>query len=460
MSVPADDLAPLRQTLVDLLATLRADAGLTQKQVGERVGYARVTVATAETGHRVPGEDFWSRCDVLFGAGGVLHGAYTQFADARRERARGRARAERAGRDARLAARRPPGGEVGPAGGGAVDRRDLLRAGVAAGAGGASVAAARLADVLLSDSLACAGLAGVDVGAAPVPVLRRRVDQLWRRYQAGMYRLVWAELPDVLRVVRALDLAGTPQPAAAADVVCRGFQLAASLAYKAGDPAVGLLAAERGLAAAARAGDRLLGGVAVTRVAHGLRGTGRHDQAAELALRAAASLQAPQRGDRPGRRSVYGALLLHAAMAAAHRHDAQACRSLLADAAATAARCGQTNYYWTAFGPDNVTAWTVAAHLRLGEAPHALAAAGRVQPQLLPVAERRAHFLLDKATAAHHCGHHGDAVDALLAAEQTAPDEVHSLPAARQLAAGLLPAANGEAHRCLRALAARMSLPA
>jgi hypothetical protein len=346
-------------------------------------------------------------------------------------------------------------GEDGP-----VHRRELLRAGTAAGAGAASAAVARLADALLSDSLVSAGLASADLPTASLRDLRRRVDQMWCRYQAGLYQLVWAELPDLLRVVRVLDGAAGKPTLTVAGLASRSFQLAASLAYKGGDPAMGLLAAERGLAAASLTGDRLLGGVAVTRVAHGLRGTGRHDQAADLALRAAASLQSPRRGDRPGRLSVYGALLLHAAMAAAHRGDAQTCRGLLDDAAATAVRSGESNYYWTAFGPANVAVWTVATQLRLGRAPHALAAADHVHVGQLPVAERRGQFLLDKATAHHHCGHLADAVSALLAAERAAPDEVHSLPAARWLVADLLPRVRGTAQRPLHELAGRIGLPA
>jgi hypothetical protein len=103
MSTAADDLAPLEQTLADLLVSLRDEAGLTQQQVADHIGYARVTVATAETTHRMPGEDFWIRCDDLFGARGALRRGYAQFAAARHERARRRARGDQAKRDARIA---------------------------------------------------------------------------------------------------------------------------------------------------------------------------------------------------------------------------------------------------------------------------------------------------------------------------------------------------------------------
>lgn len=87
--VPAgDDITPLRRTLGDLLAAHRAAARLTQKQLGQAIGYARVTIGTAESGHRQPAAEFWTRCDDVLGAGGELVRAHRQLADARARRRR------------------------------------------------------------------------------------------------------------------------------------------------------------------------------------------------------------------------------------------------------------------------------------------------------------------------------------------------------------------------------------
>jgi len=99
----ADDLRPLRLALGDLLRVLRTDAGLTQKQLGERVGYARVTVATAESGHRSPTKDFWARADVELAADGRLVGGYDQLHAARVQRDRQRVQRAEADRAARVA---------------------------------------------------------------------------------------------------------------------------------------------------------------------------------------------------------------------------------------------------------------------------------------------------------------------------------------------------------------------
>jgi len=90
------DLVPLSQALSDLLSSFRDGAGLTQKQLGDRVGYARVTVATAEGGQRIPAEAFWNRCDDVLGANGALRGAYGQLVAARRVRMSQRLQADRA----------------------------------------------------------------------------------------------------------------------------------------------------------------------------------------------------------------------------------------------------------------------------------------------------------------------------------------------------------------------------
>jgi len=102
---PTDDLAPLSQALGDLLSGFRDGAGLTQRQLADRIGYARVTVATAEGGQRTGSSEFWGRCDDALDAGGALRAAYDQLSAVRRARADRRRRADQARRDAHLPAR-------------------------------------------------------------------------------------------------------------------------------------------------------------------------------------------------------------------------------------------------------------------------------------------------------------------------------------------------------------------
>jgi transcriptional regulator with XRE-family HTH domain len=52
----------------------RAAAGLSQEQLGERIGYSAALVGAVETARRMPTEDFTARCDVVdeLGTGGAL----------------------------------------------------------------------------------------------------------------------------------------------------------------------------------------------------------------------------------------------------------------------------------------------------------------------------------------------------------------------------------------------------
>lgn len=101
MELADSDLGSLKRTLGDLLAGHRAAAGLTQRELARVVGYARASVAGAETGSRVPAQAFWHRCDGVLAAGGDLIRAYSQLAvarGARKKAAVARAEAQRAAR--------------------------------------------------------------------------------------------------------------------------------------------------------------------------------------------------------------------------------------------------------------------------------------------------------------------------------------------------------------------------
>lgn len=102
---PAEDvLGPLARALGDLLAARRGLAGLTQAKLARAVGYARTSIAGAETGARVPSEAFWSRCDGILTARGDLIRAYGQLAAARGARRRNVADRDQAERTARVTA--------------------------------------------------------------------------------------------------------------------------------------------------------------------------------------------------------------------------------------------------------------------------------------------------------------------------------------------------------------------
>ena len=461
-----EQLEPIFASLRDLLVSFRRSAGLTQQQLANRTGYSRSAIAVIETAcgpTRTGGQAFWKRCDDELAANGAIYRVFCQLVEARAEKVREQTRREERERQVQADAYRASSGLAPLAhDAGTIDRRSVLR--TAAWVGGLAVSSAalfRLSDAISAGSLHAAGFAGNPFPQVErIDGLRRRLDTQWRRYQSGVYRPILAQLPDLLTVLDSLDVGGQHAGNATVlhDLRSRAYQLAASLAYKFGDTTLGLIAAERGIAAAGHAGDPLLGGVALTRLTHGLRNSGHVERAMDLTLRGAAAVEESGSLDDPARASVYGALLLHSSMASARKGDGSTARSLLLEAGGAASRSGEGNHYYTAFGPTNVSVWGVGVLTRLGDSPTALTHASAVTLDLLPVAERKGAFLIDHATAyTNQGGHDATAVELLLSAETIAPDEVYGRPNCRLLVDELLGRSRPTWSGPLRALSHRMS---
>lgn len=250
MGPAAEDLTPLKRTLGDLLAAHRAAAGLTQQQLADAVGYARVTVATAESGHRQPAEAFWVRCDDRLGAGGELRRVYVQLAVGRDRRRKQLTLQDQERRTVRSGTRRGDGGaHVVPVG----DAQDWLEQ--PTGAVGGDLAPVR-------DRWELSGRRRF----RPTPKLvEEDVDPITRRYRSLYHQLPSADLlPAVLGHLRLVSglLAGaddrTRRRLASTAGETAGF--AAWLSADLGD-GVGMLrlygVADR---AVTESGDRVLGG--------------------------------------------------------------------------------------------------------------------------------------------------------------------------------------------------------
>ncbi len=102
-------------------------------------------------------------------------------------------------------------------------------------------------------------------------------------------------------------------------------------------------------------------------------------------MTAAAALERAMRTPSPEQLSVYGALHLAAATAAAACYDRATTEAVLAKARGIADRTGEANHMGTAFGPVNVAIHAVSAALRLGDPGRRLKPARRsTLPQYLP----------------------------------------------------------------------------
>lgn len=192
-------------------------------------------------------------------------------------------------------------------------------------------------------------------------------------------------------------------------------------------------------------------------LAYALIGAGHFAKAKDLTISAASTLEPDLGAGSPALLSLYGALLLKGAMAAAFHGDRITSRALLGEADSSARQLGtDANHWFTAFGPTNVAVHRVSAAVALGDGGAAVQHAKAVHPAQLPVLERRAQYLVDVARGHGQWGKDEQALRALLTAERLAPEEVRYQPASRALVAQLLHRERGGRNAELRALAERV----
>lgn len=78
-----DGAVDLFRALGRQIRVLRERAGLTQRQLGEALGYSEEQISSLERGRRVPQDDFLDAADELLGANGVLSAAKEDVARAK-----------------------------------------------------------------------------------------------------------------------------------------------------------------------------------------------------------------------------------------------------------------------------------------------------------------------------------------------------------------------------------------
>lgn len=187
------------------------------------------------------------------------------------------------------------------------------------------------------------------------------------------------------------------------------------------------------------------------------QGARRYSYAERVACDAAESLQDrfEELGD-PAR-SVWGALTLRRAIAAARSNDADHAYALIdaAQSAATVVGEGRDDYH-TEFGPLNVAMHEVAVAVDLGDAGRALRVAGTIDSGSLSV-ERHCRLLIDVARAHTQRRDGAQAVQALLEAESLAPAITREHYFARQITRDLLALADNPSEE-LRELAKRIGI--
>ena len=272
--------------------------------------------------------------------------------------------------------------------------------------------------------------------AAPdLTALEASVSQARREYQACRYSSLLSYLPDLLA-----GLADAPRAFQGDErlrvyaMSAEAHHVAAGLLLKMDDQGLAYLAADRSMRAAHASEDPLVVGASARIITHTLMRGGHLAAAADTASSYAAQLDRHTPQHSPESLSVYGALLLRGAIAAAGQDNRATADELLAEADDAGQRLGTDgNLRGTGFGPTNARQHRVNIAVTLGDAGTAVHVARGIDLNAITLTERKASLFIDTARAFLQWGKHEKAYLALRAARQTAPEEVTGRPATRRL---------------------------
>lgn len=355
-----------------------------------------------------------------------------------------------------------PGGAVSDDG---VNRRGVLRLGAAAaglavaGGAGQGQALVRLAQVLTGYSSSGVPVEGESASVADLAV---SVAQAKRGYQACRYSSLLSMLPALLAAARlACERTTGDDLLRAQALAADAYQVTGSLLLKLGDQGLAGFAADRSMQAALSSGSPVSVAASSRIVVHSLMSGGHASAASEFAGEAAQRLSAEVTAPDDEVLSVYGALVLRGAAAAANAEDRDGSTTLLDEAGAAADRLGRDdNAHWTAFGPTNVALHRVNVAVVLGDAGTAVDLARHVDVDRIALPERKAALYIDIAQAYEQWGRNERALHALLAAERVAPEEVSNRGRVHRLVGDLTSRAPRSVSQRARELGERIGVAA
>lgn len=294
-----------------------------------------------------------------------------------------------------------------------------------------------------------------------LPDLRRDVSAARSVFQRGRYTEVATRLPELVSMAMATraELTTSEAIGAANGQLAEIYTLASELMVKVGHDLLAWTTADRALQAAHDSGDILTQATARRACGIALRRAGRAETAQRLVVDTAAALQ-PELRRGPEYLSVYGSLLSTAAYTAAIDGDRDTARTLIGEAVDAASQLAvDGNHRFTAFGPTGVGLYRISIARVLGDSGAAIEAARRINPEAIPLAERRARYWSDVARSFYQWGKPVQCYRALLAAERAAPDEVRYRKPIHQITASLLQHPTAHTLPGLRAFASRTGAP-
>ena len=305
---------------------------------------------------------------------------------------------------------------------------------------------------------------GTVTTAPDLTQLRSRVDTAWRLRQASRYAQLGHQVPDLITQAEQATqhYRGDDQRAAFA-LLAETYQVTRAMLRKLGDAHLAWIAADRAVRAGRHAESPLLIAVGARALSQVFTETGQLDAALDISLSSAAALEPTLRGDRSGPQgwSVWGALLLTAAIAAARDNDIGAASDYLRRASRAADHLhADRNDLWTSFGPTNVAIHGISVAVELGDVTETIRRAEQVNTTALPadLLERRAQVFIDLGRAYVQRRDDAAATTVFRQAEELAPEEVHYSVPVREALREMLKREHRYATPELRPLARRTGI--
>jgi transcriptional regulator with XRE-family HTH domain len=295
--------------------------------------------------------------------------------------------------------------------------------------------------------------------------LRRLVDdaaETWRLRQGCRYSTLGAILP---RLVARGEQARRELPGqdriSACDALATIYGSASWLCEQVGEIELAAVAVALATRVAEEAGSPTLEGMIACRRSLVLMRMGEETQALDVAMAAAHEIESAPRTASADEIAVHGSLLLDSALAAARTGDAPSAWRLLTEAERNANRYGLDRVFiGTAFSLGNVLLYGIYVALELGDARVATRRAEGLDLSRLPAAMKHVHSLYWIATARARASIRkgDDALDALLRAEQIAPERVRHDVFARDIVRELVHGKRRSVAPQLRGLAGRLGM--
>lgn len=281
--------------------------------------------------------------------------------------------------------------------------------------------------------------------------VREQLADAHAEFHACRYGRLADHLPRL--ITNGQSLAGEP---GGAIVLAEIYTLVTRMLIKLDDQQLAWMAADRTRTLATGNGAPLVAAEAARNLAVLARKAGWYDHAASIAL--AAADHDDLRGNAPDLLAERGLLIQSAAYTAAKSGDRARMREWTDEAARIAGcvRGVRLRDHGGGISQASVELHRVSAEYSIGEPGAAVAAARRIRVAALPSVERRSRYWTDVARAYAQWGRRDDCLYALLAAERTAPEEIHARPAVRDLVSGML--LSGRTTSELRGLAVRCGI--